>query len=342
MTLIASYQRRNEIVMIGDLLLTSNVDLTSSKEIPTRFDGWNTPESRYITNLTQKIVHISDRICVAWAGSYLVARHILQCIALVSDSFKTGDDILDFIRRMSISSHEKESVSFIFYIIDADGDNYRLTVQDYMTSQTEFGIDHKIKYAGSGAFHFLETVSFNLVGTYGRMSSYQETVVTWLSRAAIVFLEEVLSETPHYYRYGGGFEILMPWVPTGKFRKIPYSTFFWRDTDNGIKPILLFYSMQYNAKNDLVINRFSYSENKMIEIKRFYVRSVMCEGTTEEFDNVSIENDTHVHYIIPKNDGDLGRVFVTMYNEDVTPKFDAKSGIVTFPDSEVIEKFFCR
>src|SRR5690606_12130853 len=140
MTLIASYQSGNEIVMIGDLILSSQKQ-SSDAELPSRFAGGLALENPHICGLTQKITILSDRLVAAWAGSYIVARSILKSLQSESAKLKTGKDILDAIATFELSEAELNSVSFIFYLMNIDGDKCEIQVQDYLTGETAVAPD---------------------------------------------------------------------------------------------------------------------------------------------------------------------------------------------------------
>jgi len=218
MTLIASYQHNDEIVMVGDLMLSSEHN-TQTPELLSRFDAGLPTDNPMLSGLTQKIVIVSDRIAVAWCGTHIVARNLIRLIKDNGDRILVAEDCLKVIESSGLPEAELEGVSFIFYVMNCDDKNCNIGVQDYRTGQTENAPRQKVKYAGSGTYHFLETIGFNVSEIQGAANSYQKNVIVWLTRASIAFFEELTDHTPHYMMYGGGFELLVPNPPRAEVRK---------------------------------------------------------------------------------------------------------------------------
>ncbi len=275
MTLIMSYQKQSNLVMLGDLLV-SNTDYPQKTplSVPARFDDRFPVSNLDLSRLEQKIVILNDHLAAAWAGKFIIARSILNELQNKLIEPYSGEKILSIIDEMGLLDDEKKSVSFIFYAmkINENGLPNQVIVQDYLAGETIFDAsDHKVKYAGSGTFHFFETISFDIKGETGSMNEFERCVATFLSRSALAFFNEVVSDDAHNFNYGGGFELLAPNPIEQRFEKLPFASAFWQvDGKDGLKLIGPILTNQYTENKELIISRIHYKKNEPI-LTRFVV-----------------------------------------------------------------------
>lgn len=301
-----SYQRRSNFVMLGDLLIsTPGKQQRAPLSVPTRFDARFPISNLELSGLQQKIVVLRDTLVAAWAGSHVVARSILSEIQNKLSEPYSGEKILSIIDKMNLSENEKNSVSFIFYAMNRSDSNAptQIIVQDYLVGETIFGTEHKVKYSGSGRFHFFDTISFEFKRTSGSINEFEMSVATFLTRAAIAFYNEIVSDVNHNYYYGGGFELLVPNPTKQRFEKLPFASAFWlADGKDGLKLIGPIFTNQYIENKELVISRIHYEKDEPV-LTRFVVPHMFSAGEkkrtmpTPDFDPFFV-----VHYIIDTRD----------------------------------------
>ena len=114
MTLILSYQRGSSLVMLGDMLISTKSERTTAIDIPTRFSPNLPVTNLQLYCLLQKVFCVNRELAVAWAGDCLVARVIIQELARKLPRPTSGAQIIEFIKSISLSERELNSVAFIF------------------------------------------------------------------------------------------------------------------------------------------------------------------------------------------------------------------------------------
>ena len=211
----------------------------------------------------------------------------------------SAPQILQLIQDSGLLESELQSVSFIF--LGHDTETETIFVQDYLTGQTCIGPNHKFKYAGSGTFHFFDSIAFELRGTSGEINEAETAIGILLSRISVALYEEVISDISHNYFYGGGFEILGFNPNLSRFEKIPLSFVFWSITDNGIDlcgPIL---SQSYSGTDVLTIQRLSRDSSGDWRLKPYVISSFLDseDFTIPELPEDILNTPFTVHFLVP-------------------------------------------
>ncbi len=211
----------------------------------------------------------------------------------------SAPQILQLIQDSGLLESELQSVSFIF--LGHDTETETIFVQDYLTGQTCIGPNHKFKYAGSGTFHFFDSIAYELRGMRGEINEAETAIGILLSRISVALYEEVISDISHNYFYGGGFEILGFNPNLSRFEKIPLSFVFWSITDNGIDlcgPIL---SQSYSGTDVLTIQRLSRDSSGDWRLKPYVISSFLDseDFTIPELPEDILNTPFTVHFLVP-------------------------------------------
>ena len=256
MTLIMSYWHDpHSLIMLGDLLITRETPLAAAAPaLPSRFSPLQNNVNEYIARLEQKLVIINPRLAAAWAGRQVVARNLLRRVRDGIGNEYTGRRILDLIASSGLAKDELESVAFIFYVMSEDG---KLEVQDYLTKEVCRTPTHKFKFSGSGDFHFFESIGFSQTSLDTKTDPLSDDLLAILGRAAIAFQEEITTETPHNFFYGGGFELLSPDISNRRMDKIPHACAYWGFRGDEITLTGPIISYQYHDNGILQIDRLT-------------------------------------------------------------------------------------
>lgn len=101
MTAIAAFLASNIAVVFGDLMLSSRDEEVTAAHLPAAGDvsGHVTKDGYSFAGLSQKVVLISDRCAIAWAGSYMSAGLLIQELRrLAQTSELTVEEIHRFLR----------------------------------------------------------------------------------------------------------------------------------------------------------------------------------------------------------------------------------------------------
>jgi hypothetical protein len=238
------------------------------------------------------------QLAVAWCGSFIVAKTLMKHIRENIKRPYSSQQILQLIHDSGLLESELESVSFIFFGHEPETES--IFVQDYLTGQTSIGPKHKFKYAGSGTFHFFDSIAYELRGMRGEINEFETTFGILLSRISVALYEEVISDINHNYFYGGGFEILGFNPNLNRFEKIPLSFVFWSVTDDGLDlcgPIL---SQSYSGIDALTIRRLSHNSSGNWALKTYMVASFLdsADVTTPNFSNTTLDTPFTVHFLV--------------------------------------------
>lgn len=337
MTIIVSYQRKNFVFLVGDLLL-SGLEREYPIRLPTRFHADQPTPPQHLIGLCQKLVCVNDNLAVAWAGSKIVAQHLVRRISNELRSPYSGEEVLQLIYGSGLSQHELNSVSFIFYGAHRDEQTGTIHqfVQDYLTGETVLDQDNKVKYSGSGQFHFLECMDFQIEGSIGTVTEYEQSIAWLISRMALAIYKEMVSEETHDFSYGGGFEIACL-DPAARIAKVPTTFVFWKLHDHGIElvgPILAF---NYPHRNVLVISRLNRSGGSAEwDLSQFIVNDLL-EAPAFTVPTGAPDFDTFfsVHYLLPDaNRGSIQVLIKKGIDRCVRIRYAAESGAIAVDISD--------
>lgn len=329
MTIIVSYQQKNYIFLVGDLLL-SGLEHEDQIQLPTRFNSNQPVPPRHLTGLCQKLVCVNDNLAVAWAGSKIVAQHLIRRIANELSAPFSSEEILSLIYGSGLSDSELDSVSFIFYGAYRDektGDIHQF-VQDYLTGETIIDKSSKVKYSGSGQFHFLECMDFQIRGSTGTVTEYEGCIAWLMSRMALALFKEMISEDTHIFSYGGGFEIVCL-DPTARIAKIPTTFVFWRFDGTTLELVGPVLSFNYPDPNILLINRLIQLQgSSKWDLSQFVVNDLLGAPTLDpDQEEPNFDTFFAVHYLLPTTDSESIQILIKKGSDkSVKLRFASGSG----------------
>lgn len=342
MTIIASFQHKGYWLLVGDLLL-SGIERVDPIELPTRFHEDQPATPLHLVGLCQKVVCVNDSLAVAWSGSKVVAQHLIRRISKELSPPYSSEEILRLICNSGLTTYELDSVSFIFFgaHYDSQTDQIHQFIQDYLTGETILDNDTKIKYAGSGQYHFLECLDFRVKGSDGSVTEFENWMAELIARIGYALFSEIVSEDNHNFSYGGGFEIVCL-DPCKRIAKVPLTFVCWKLSEKGpelIGPILAF---NYPHRNLLMISRLSRSsDSSEWQLSQLSVADVLESSQTEVPAAVVNFNPFFVlHYFIRESSDTPLQVMIE--------KGDPKSvRIQVLPDSGLVEveysdEFLCK
>jgi hypothetical protein len=304
MTIIASFQHKVYWLLVGDLLI-SGIEGINSVQLPTRYHKDQPATPSHFVGLSQKVVCVDDNLAVAWAGSKIVAQHLIRRIANELSPPYSSDEILRLIYDSGLLEKELNSVSFIFFGVDHDkqtGEVHQF-IQDYLTGETILDKDTKVKYAGSGQYHFLESLQYRMKGYEGAITEFEHWIALLISRIGIALFTEIISDETHNFSYGGGFEIACL-DSRKKMAKLPITFVFWSLKKEGpelIGPILAF---NYPQRNHLLISRLSQStDSSEWQLSQFAVADILANKPIEPpYDLPDFDTFFTMHYFIQESD----------------------------------------
>lgn len=302
MTLIMAYHGHGLLAMLGDLMISQTSPVSVLPELPTRYDKTFPVDNAYLSGLQQKVFSINRNIAVGWAGNALVARHIIRRIRDEFTPPYTGIRVLDFIASLGLSDKLLADVSFIFCMfVEEVGDFSNMQVQDYFTKEVRNPSDNSeyFKFAGSGDYHFFETIGFNVKPGNAEATPYLTTISGIIGRGAIAFYHELISDDVHNFYYGGSFEVLFP--DLDGFVKFATTTTVWSYDDAGVRLIGPIYMQEYNASGALGLRRFVLQPDGEWEQKLFVVRNFVDDSNSSFSGDNCPQTIWGVHYFIQKN-----------------------------------------
>jgi hypothetical protein len=338
MTIILSYQSGQGLVMAGDLMVSSPTPLTNPIELPTRF---KTPvTNHHLVGLEQKTIVVNPHLAVAWAGNRLAARSIVLELAKLSKERYSGPEVLKLIEASGLSAKELEEIGLIVWL--AKEAPFQLIVQDYYVKEVIFNETSKIKFIGSGDFHFFEQIGFSLKQYEGDASGLNELEVAVgviVSRIAIALFHELTCDVTHDLFYGGGFEIVLYDPPSARFRKVPLSFAIWGYDDNEIWLTSPIFHQVYDANGVLFLRRFV-AKNDVWHQTIFPIGNFLADASCVTFDPTTpLSSETTVHYFVKKGSSTFSHLFWRDPNS-MAMSLDANGQIVTpFPE-EFMNRFY--
>ena len=315
MTFILTYQSPATHVMLGDLLISRDSPRPNAIELPTRFDPNFPVNNLHLADMAQKVMCLSPHVAVAWAGNYLVARHVIRAVAAKQQEPFTETIFAETINTLGLTTTELDEIALLFWRIVPQG-GVKYTIGGY---------DHRVKvvtnaespmeiyrFAGSGDFHFWEILPTTLTVADERMigsaPAELKALGAILGRASMALFQEVISDDTHDFHYGGGFEAV---VPTDQgLQKVPLTFVFWVYDNEGLHlsgPVL---SHTYAQDGVLGLRRFARKQGSW-EQTIFPVRNFMHGSNLPAFDrDADIHTFWTTHYFV---DGtDPGNVRVIM------------------------------
>lgn len=213
MTLIAALmsvdeQGRRSSVLLGDALLTTDRPGDESIELMLphrRVPLRASPEKQfYPYRLRQKLVVISERLALAYAGNYDDAVHLFRTIeACRVETEQDLKSVLDEFDRQ-----QKRRAAVIGIIRGADGKAGVVSNDAPDAAVYTFGDESKrVVVAGSGTRHLAETVGKL---TLSEADAHQPLMVAWSLMAHLYSLERRTDFGLETDGFGGVYDILVP------------------------------------------------------------------------------------------------------------------------------------
>lgn len=302
MTLIASFQSGSTYILVGDLLISSDRKREMPLDIPTRFSKNQPKANLQFSGLSQKLVIINDNLAVGWSGTRINAKSIIHHVKDNIQSPYSGEQILELVASSGLSEGELKSIGLIFYAHNAEA--MQLICQDYLVGETVFPNGNKIKYSGSGVFHFFDSTAFEMFAVEGDQNDFMKTAYAILGRMSVVFYEEIITDTNHNYYYGGGFELLSFNPNESRFVKLPISFVFWTYDDEAITLQGPLITQNYTEDNRLVIFRHEFVKKAEWKARAYVVDNFINDDKDKKIDIQKPNFDTMfcMHFFISQRD----------------------------------------
>lgn len=223
MTLIASFCVGKPPVILGDVVTSTPLQGECRFDSPTLGEIVITPviDGAYApSDFCRKIAPISDNLCIAWSGSRLGAKALIEDIrSHFTDSEVAFEELYKFVQ--SVNYQEAQEVSLIGVCVNAGKVNVFRINSEYFNVPL-FG---PVYVAGSGSEDFK-----SVLGTYEGTKEELETahpigVAGSLGSAMLSY--EALTGRTLKQRYGGGYEVV--YYANGTFQTLPEATYVsWR------------------------------------------------------------------------------------------------------------------
>lgn len=298
--------------MLGDLLISGHRENENLLDLPTRFHPSQPSTNPFFSQMSQKVLIVNPQLAVAWAGQKIVAKHLVRRIANELREPYNPEQILEIIYNSELSEQELASVSFIFMCISSDGLSDRVFIQDYLTGETVLGEKEKVKYAGTGTFHFFDSIAYQIRGQFGDVNDYERFVASFVSRMAIALYEEIVSDITHNFFYGGGFELLVVNPLEKRFVKVPLTFAFWRYDAKVVELVGPVLALNYKDGENLSLHRLSRNEKSEWILKSYVVRNLLNEqkSTDKLLSPPDFDTFFSIHYLLPSNPDDNIRLLI--------------------------------
>ncbi|WP_297341636.1 hypothetical protein [Pseudophaeobacter sp.] len=307
MTLIASYlhifissylHKTFGASMVGDLL-TSNEKLHLKEQLPlpARLDGSRPSDATHVIGMAQKLNLISPTFAIAWAGSKFTAQSILRELRLKLPYPKNENEVFEFIDTLGYSKDDLDDVVLTFLIYgEAQGDIAKISSGSHNCQPRQVNEDLRIKFAGTGAYHFFDSVEIEKLASRGAATGFHDFFASLISRGAISFYSEHQNWGNYTFSYGGSFEYIQPRV--GHWVKVPYSVVFWKKEGEKFIPVNPITIHTYKPDGTLVIDQVLPSPEGM-QSRRFLVETIFGDQSPKQSQiALPLSHGFSVHYII--------------------------------------------
>lgn len=303
MTLIAAYlDPEDAIAIAGDLLMTSpNKRERPSTVLPAQIPGRPVGDTSCVTGLKQKVVRIDERIYIAWAGSLIVARGVLTWVAENALGLQTATEVIDKICSNYPDLHSLPEVALIIAVSD-DGKcgSRKITLESYNCTIRETEDGGRIHCAGTGEYHFLDSMSFEEVGRTGAGNIGINLIAKVFSNIALSFLSETQGWANYEFSYGGAFEVLT--LNNDGWKKVSYVLHSWLKEGTGITPVNPITKASYQDDGCLLIDQFLPNGTELL-CRRFKVDSPLqsfapiADAVAYPTRVIDLHADLAVHYL---------------------------------------------
>lgn len=202
---------------LGDILTSTTQHVGSGLPLPLQFDALVRKSGDHsLSGFAQKLTLVTPTVLVSWAGSYAVARLLIQVIKDAAEP-DTLIDLAEVVEASGLGESEVREVSLIVHQLLGG----RIDIQ-FLNSEHGPIEGVQAAWSGTGSFDFLTDT---LIGRGGEGAHFAEILRGLLLRVAVTLAGEAIHGSNYDYLYGGWFELVIS--RTLGLRKIPYAIKFW-------------------------------------------------------------------------------------------------------------------
>lgn len=316
MTLGISYLLSGQPFVIGDLLLSGdekNHDV-SIPSIGNIVEVFPKGSGFSIIGLCQKVIVISSRLVIAWAGSPLAAEFVIKELRKLDAAGLDSESLSNFLHGLPQELKALE-LSLSGWFVDLNGgDSYLISHDAQSITYAPF---ETLTLVGNGSSMFEELLlKRELVPGASRGLPPEQGLFfthTFLLTGLLLELElKQKTDSLHCY-FGGGYEVVI--CDQSGFRKFDEITYvFWSISVSaeGVEVTLPYHAQkQYYVDDDLIIVplRFQEGANSQIFVDRDKPYRVMEPGKRLSSDSVifsesaSLNSTNTCHYFIESGSG---------------------------------------
>ena len=323
MTVIARFEVRGIPMLVGDALLSAEPSVERSVSLPL-IPGVNrhlpTTAARIVAGMTQKLNIVTDRLTIAWAGSYEQAVRTFSSIRPVAERANcSADDIQQVIE--DIDPHHRNQLHLLGYLSTPEGNGHRFQFLRLNVDRRYGGPIGDLYIAGTGDVQFVnvladvvdmqnpsatsETLPWafgaTLIGHLVRLEwTDASNILSWWGGA----FEVATIRRGRFEKIGNILHLFLTYEPSGNLRLHPllYKMDYWQD-------ILTIRAIQIGehgrvTREDLHLIQPIFRRNDEYNFAEFRVPSLKCQTLCA---HVFIENsrgdpNTFVH-VKHQNDG---------------------------------------
>ncbi len=313
MTVICSALNLGAFLGLSDVLISYESE-PPRKEItrPLRRDPVAIAGNVALAGMTQKAFVLGERTLVLWAGSEVVARTICDEIAKASDGGQNHVEILKLIDDMGLSESEAKSAAIIYHYLDDERRIHRIYHFGIVSPTADFELIH----AGSGSWDFLEDTAVHMPPANSAPLALSQS---WLMRVLATLMNELLSDAPARFAYGGWFELVT--IAEEGFRKLNIGVAIWFYRDETLELNRIVYGNYEGA--DLMVTDID-MDTKSPRIRHHQIRanplSLAVDLEPEDVKGAD-ELDLLCHAVI-QPDGRLGMMITNTPKEHLHLKVD--------------------
>lgn len=222
MTLVAAFLDNGCPVLLGDLLTSaptaSPTETLVSVPLARRLDHNVPVDGGYkLVGLTQKVVIVSDRLCVAWTGPVWRADALLRYLRSAEQRDPNGSLIELF---QSYPREDYGDLEMVAYAFEPGG--WRWFTSPEMDSM-EYGPFKTLCVGGSGRPALLETIENHEMKNFGAhpdSNPYNHSVAYTLALVGQLLAKQANSDYGLAQGWGGGFEVAYFDHPSRRFKKV--------------------------------------------------------------------------------------------------------------------------
>ena len=173
------------------------------------------------------------------------------------------------------------------------------------------------------------------------METWEEQVVGDLAgllhHAALAFFQEVYTDEPHSFRYGGGFEVMSPNPGTKQMDKFPYTSLFWGYRSKSLQLLGPIVAYQYHSDGLLQIDRFS-QEGTFWKCDSFLAGNFLVSANSRMPNEPASNNHIAVHYLVDLDDPSGPLKTVTTFGHRYVELMRSVTGYRFEVDDEIVDR----